>query len=299
MVARGRGAVDPDVLARGQSRRPRLAAYAASKAFNRVLAEASGTSSRPGYRRDRMLRRSSPHPGYRERIGQGGPRDPRSRDRGGADTARAGPRSAGGTRLRQPRGVLHEPPPCPSAWPSASWRSTKIFRRRDCHEGASSRVSSRPGSFTRYIAHAHLASSGAQGRGLRARRRHGQAPGVSAERPSRPGVSVGLWALAGSIEPPSLGLALHSPLVGSRGLLCPGADFSFAVVLPAENAGSSFLADLYLGRSENLRFFEGRVDAKMFLYLVGATMLALNLLSFLGPPSVGLRIELLARSRAL
>lgn len=44
--------------------------------------------------------------------------------------------------------------------------------------------------------------------------------------------------------------------------------------------GSAFLSNLYFGRLENPRFFNGRVDAKMYLYLVGAVMLSLNILSF-------------------
>ena len=44
--------------------------------------------------------------------------------------------------------------------------------------------------------------------------------------------------------------------------------------------GQSLFADFYLGRLENPQFFDRRVDAKMFLYLVGAIMLELNLLSF-------------------
>jgi len=60
-----------------------------------------------------------------------------------------------------------------------------------------------------------------------------------------------------------------------------GLLFSFVMVLSARGTGRTFLADLYFGRSQNRQFFNARVDAKMFLYLVGATMLALNLLSFL------------------
>lgn len=66
-------------------------------------------------------------------------------------------------------------------------------------------------------------------------------------------------------------------LIGSCVL---GLLFSFGVVLPARPTGRSFLADIYFGRILNLQFFRGRVDAKMFLYLVGAVMLGLNLLSF-------------------
>jgi delta14-sterol reductase len=58
-----------------------------------------------------------------------------------------------------------------------------------------------------------------------------------------------------------------------------GVLFTLAIVLPAP-ANKSFLADLYLGRLANPQWGGGRVDAKMFLYLVGAVMLELNLLSF-------------------
>ena len=58
-----------------------------------------------------------------------------------------------------------------------------------------------------------------------------------------------------------------------------GLLFTLAIVLPARPR-QGFLADLYLGRLSNPRWGDGRVDAKMFLYLVGAVMLELNLLSF-------------------
>jgi len=66
-------------------------------------------------------------------------------------------------------------------------------------------------------------------------------------------------------------------LIGSAVL---GVLFTFAVVLPASPTGRSVPADLYFGRWENPQFFGRRVDVKMFLYLIGAAMLALNLLSF-------------------
>ena len=37
---------------------------------------------------------------------------------------------------------------------------------------------------------------------------------------------------------------------------------------------------MFLGRLENPQFKEGRIDAKMWLYLIGAVMLELNILSF-------------------
>jgi delta14-sterol reductase len=61
------------------------------------------------------------------------------------------------------------------------------------------------------------------------------------------------------------------------GACAVGLVFTLALVLPARPV-KSLLADLYLGRLENPQW--GRVDAKMFLYLVGAVMLELNVLSY-------------------
>jgi len=58
-----------------------------------------------------------------------------------------------------------------------------------------------------------------------------------------------------------------------------GLGFTAAIVLTARPRGG-LLADLFLGRRDNPRLGGGFVDAKMFLYVLGAVMLALNLLSF-------------------
>jgi delta14-sterol reductase len=65
----------------------------------------------------------------------------------------------------------------------------------------------------------------------------------------------------------------------AAGACALGLAFTFAIVLPARPRGS-LIADLYLGRLDNPRWTGGLVDAKMFLYLVGAIMLELNVLSF-------------------
>jgi protein-S-isoprenylcysteine O-methyltransferase Ste14 len=59
-----------------------------------------------------------------------------------------------------------------------------------------------------------------------------------------------------------------------------GLAFTFWIVLSAPSTGKPFLADLFLGRLENPQFFGRRVDAKMYLYLIGAVLLELNVLSF-------------------
>lgn len=64
------------------------------------------------------------------------------------------------------------------------------------------------------------------------------------------------------------------------GAIIFGIVFSLAVVIPQPKVKSSWLADFYLGRAENLQLWKGRIDAKMWLYLVGAVMLEINVLSF-------------------
>jgi delta14-sterol reductase len=91
---------------------------------------------------------------------------------------------------------------------------------------------------------------------------------------------VGLWYAAGTRGiVPFEWLYLHrwSGLAGAATL---GMGASFALVTGAAPVKESFLADFFLGRRFSPQWLRGRVDAKMFLYLVGATMLALNILSF-------------------
>lgn len=67
---------------------------------------------------------------------------------------------------------------------------------------------------------------------------------------------------------------------GLIGAVVFGILFSLVVVLPHPAVKKSFFADFFLGRAENLQLWGGRIDAKMWLYLVGAIMLQLNCLSF-------------------
>jgi len=59
-----------------------------------------------------------------------------------------------------------------------------------------------------------------------------------------------------------------------------GLLFTLSIVLWAPPGQRSIWAELYLGRRENPQALRGRIDAKMWLYLIGATMLGLNLYSF-------------------
>ena len=67
---------------------------------------------------------------------------------------------------------------------------------------------------------------------------------------------------------------------GLYGAITLGLIFSFVIVIKAPKVKDSFLADFYLGRIENPQLWGGRIDAKMWLYLIGAILLELNMLSF-------------------
>ena len=93
--------------------------------------------------------------------------------------------------------------------------------------------------------------------------------------------TVGLWAAAcagGLFAWDALFLHRYELLAGACAV---GLVFTLAVVLPAPPVpGWSLLKELFLGRVEQPQWLGHRVDAKMFLYLVGAAGLELNLLSF-------------------
>lgn len=59
-----------------------------------------------------------------------------------------------------------------------------------------------------------------------------------------------------------------------------GLGYTLVAVLREPPVEPSLLTDLFLGRKQNVQYLGGRVDAKMFLYLAGAVMLALNTLAF-------------------
>ncbi|MCK6547942.1 DUF1295 domain-containing protein [Myxococcota bacterium] len=94
------------------------------------------------------------------------------------------------------------------------------------------------------------------------------------------GLTVATWAALCSTGLVPWDLLWRHRWESLAGACVLGLAFTFALVLPAPRTGKSFLAELYLGRLENPQLFGGRVDAKMWLYLVGATMLGLNLYSF-------------------
>ena len=93
-------------------------------------------------------------------------------------------------------------------------------------------------------------------------------------------VSVGVWlALGFSGAMPWDWLWQHR-WSGAAGAMVLGLLASATAVCTAPGGARSPLAELYLGRRANPQMFNGRADAKMFLYLAGATLLQLNVLAF-------------------
>ena len=64
------------------------------------------------------------------------------------------------------------------------------------------------------------------------------------------------------------------------GAVVMGLLFSFISVLKVPPTGKPFLADFWFGRIWNAQYKNGFIDAKMWLYLIGAVMLQLHVLSF-------------------
>lgn len=100
----------------------------------------------------------------------------------------------------------------------------------------------------------------------------------------------GLWVLCASIVlwalSCSMGLLAWDAFYLHRWEMAAGACllgllFTLAIVLPAPPvAGKSLAVQFYEGRLPNPQWFGGLLDAKMVLYLAGAIMLELNVLSF-------------------
>ncbi len=92
------------------------------------------------------------------------------------------------------------------------------------------------------------------------------------------GLTLALWAFAcsrGWLAWDFFWTVRWQSLAGACAL---GLAFTLVIVVSAPRTDKSLLADLFLGRRENPQGM--RIDAKMWLYMVGATMLGLNIASF-------------------
>ncbi|HEY5646139.1 MAG TPA: DUF1295 domain-containing protein [Pseudomonadales bacterium] len=98
------------------------------------------------------------------------------------------------------------------------------------------------------------------------------------------GLLVLIVALAGYLLGVELGWFAPDWLYANRWSLVAGACavglvYTLVLVIGQPTTGRGLLVDLFLGRLENRTYFS-RVDAKMYLYLAGAVVLALNTVSF-------------------
>jgi len=92
--------------------------------------------------------------------------------------------------------------------------------------------------------------------------------------------SIVIWFLLGYLGWLSCDWLYRIRWYSLAGAFVFGSVFSFFIVAPYPSTGRSWLADVFFGRLENPQFRNGRIDAKVWLYLIGAVMLQLNVLSF-------------------
>jgi delta14-sterol reductase len=92
--------------------------------------------------------------------------------------------------------------------------------------------------------------------------------------------SILIWFLLGCFNIVPYTWLYETRWLGFIGACVIGSAYSLYVVLRHPSTGRAFLADLWFGRAKDSRLKDGRIDAKMWLYLIGAVMLQLNVLSF-------------------
>jgi len=92
--------------------------------------------------------------------------------------------------------------------------------------------------------------------------------------------SILIWFLLGFFDIVPFDWLYQVRWASLAGAVAIGLLFSFIIVLKVPSTGKSFLADFWFGRLINPQVKNGFIDAKMWLYLIGAVMLQLNVLSF-------------------
>lgn len=93
-------------------------------------------------------------------------------------------------------------------------------------------------------------------------------------------VTMMLWFLSGYYELIPYNWLYTVRWYSLAGAFTLGLVYSLVSVLPYPAVRKSVLADIFFGREKNPQYLNGWVDAKMWLYLVGAVMLELHVLSF-------------------
>jgi len=93
-------------------------------------------------------------------------------------------------------------------------------------------------------------------------------------------VAIIIWLVLGNSGLVPFDWLYRTRWQGLIGACALGLGFTLWVVLRTAPTGRNVFIELFLGRSENPQFLDQRLDAKMWLYLIGAVMLELNVLSF-------------------
>ena len=92
--------------------------------------------------------------------------------------------------------------------------------------------------------------------------------------------SILIWFLLGYFNIVPYVWLYETRSLGFIGAVIIGLVYSFYIVLKHPSTGKSFFADLWFGRVKDSQLKDGLIDAKMWLYLIGAVMLQLNVLSY-------------------
>jgi delta14-sterol reductase len=92
--------------------------------------------------------------------------------------------------------------------------------------------------------------------------------------------SILLWFVLGYLHLVPYVWLYEARWWGLIGACVIGLAVSLFIVLRYPSSGKSRFADLWFGRAKDVQIKDGFVDAKVWLYLVGAVLLQLNVLSF-------------------
>ena len=92
-------------------------------------------------------------------------------------------------------------------------------------------------------------------------------------------VSILLWFVLGYTNLVPFTWLYETRWWGLIGAVIIGLVYSLYIVLKFPPVRGSFFADFWFGRSKNTQYRDGFIDAKVWLYLVGAVLLQLNVLS--------------------
>ena len=92
--------------------------------------------------------------------------------------------------------------------------------------------------------------------------------------------SIVIWFLLGYFNIVPYVWLYETRWLGLISAVVIGLIYSLYIVLKHPSTGKSFLADFWFGRAKDPQIKNGFIDSKLWLYLIGAVMLQLNVLSF-------------------